>query len=149
MLLGDVVLRQTKNGKTIICKKPDFSNRQFSQGQLDHQGRVKLAAAYGVENKENPIYMQKPIGTDKNAYSIAFQDWFYPPVQGGLRYANERVRVDVTDDVMVSRVPIMILDSQGNVLEQNDAGLGNGITWEYRPVNKGRTRSRPGTCPRT
>ena len=138
--LGDVVLRQTRNGKTIICKKPDFSNRQFSQDQLDHQERVKLAAAYGVANKENPIYVQKAQGTDKNAYNIAFKDWFHPPVLGGLHYAEGSVHVDVMDDVMVSRVTITILDPEGNVLEQNDAERVNGITWEYQPVNKGRIR---------
>ena len=65
--LGDVVFRQMKDGTTIITRKPDFSNRQFSQDQLDVQDRMKLAAAYGVASKENPIYVEKAKGTDKNA----------------------------------------------------------------------------------
>lgn len=34
---GNIVFRHTKGGRTIMCKKPDFSNRQFSQDQLNHQ----------------------------------------------------------------------------------------------------------------
>ncbi len=70
--LRDVVFRHTKNGKTIICKKPDFSNRQFSQDQIDHQDRMKLAAAYGVANKKNPLYVKKlPVPTKTPITSLS------------------------------------------------------------------------------
>jgi hypothetical protein len=138
--LGDVVFRHTKNGKTIICKKPDFSNRQFSQDQLDHQDKVKLAAAYGVANKKNPIYVQKAKDTDKNAYNIAFKDWFHAPVLYGIRYQKGRIQVHVMDDVMVALVTVTILDPQGNILERGDAEHVCGVFWEYQPVRKGRIR---------
>jgi len=138
--LGDVVFRHTKKGKTIICKKPDFSNRQFSQDQLTHQDKVKLAAAYGVANKRNPIYVKKAEGTDKNAYNIAFKDWFHAPVLHGLQCHNGRLRVDVTDDVKVALVTITILDLEGNILERGDAEQWYGAYWEYQPVKKGRIR---------
>jgi hypothetical protein len=139
--LGDVVFRHTKNGKTIICKKPDFSNRQFSQDQLENQELVKLAAAYGkVAAKENPIYAKKAEGTDKNAYNIAFKDWFHAPVLHGLQCQDGRLRVDVTDDVKVALVTITILDPQGNILERGDAEQLYGPYWEYQPVKKGRIR---------
>jgi hypothetical protein len=135
--LGNIVFRHTKGGKTIMCKKPDFSNRQFSQDQLNHQDKVKLAAAYGVANKENPLYVQKAKG-DQNAYNIAFKDWFHAPVLHGLQCRDGRLRVDVTDDVKVVLVTVTVLDPQGNVLERGDAELVNGIHWEYQPVKRGR-----------
>ena len=137
--IGDVVVRHTKGGKTIICKIPDFSNRQFSQDQLSHQDRVKLAAAYGkVASKENPIYAKKAEGTDRNAYNIAFADAMKPPELHGIEYFDGRLRVDVRDNVMVTKVTLTILDPDGNPLEQGDAELVYGVHWEYQPVNKGR-----------
>jgi hypothetical protein len=139
--LGDAVFRQMKDGTTIITKKPDFSNRQFSQDQLSHQDLVKLAAAYGkVASKENPIYAQKAEGTKKNAFNVAFADWFHPPVVHGIRYAADEFRIEVRDDVMVTRVRLTILDAEGNILEQGDATLQYGPFWEYRPASMGRIR---------
>lgn len=137
--LGNIVYRQTKGGKTIMCKIPDFSNRQFSQDQLSHQDRVKLAAAYGkVASKENPIYAKKAEGTDRNAYNIAFADAMKPPVLHGIEYFDGRLRVNVWDNVMVAKVTLTILDPEGRALEQGDAELVCGVHWEYQPVNKGR-----------
>ena len=31
----DLVVRQMRDGRTIISAKPNFSNRQFSEGQFD------------------------------------------------------------------------------------------------------------------
>ncbi len=132
--------RVTKDGRTIISTKPDFSNRQFSQDQFDHQDKVKLAAAYGKANKKNPIYVQKAQGTDKNAYNLAFKDWFHPPVLHGLQCESGCLRIDVTDDMMVTLVTITILDPEGNILEQGDAELVCGVHWEYQSKNKGRIR---------
>jgi hypothetical protein len=137
---GDAVFRQMKDGTTIIARKPDFSNRQFSQDQLDHQDKVKLAAAYGVANKENPLYVKKAEGTNKNAYNVAFKDWFHAPVLHGIRYCDGRIRVNVRDDVMVAMVTVTILDPEGNVLERGDAEQLYGAYWEYQPVRKGRIR---------
>ena len=138
---GDAVFRQMKDGRIIICHKPDFSNRQFSQDQLDHQDLVKLAAAYGkVASKEHPIYAKKAEGTKKNAYNVAFADWFHPPVVHGIRYAADEFRVEVRDDVMVTHVRLTILDAEGNILEQGDAKLHYGPFWEYQPVSMGRIR---------
>lgn len=129
--------RVTKDGRTIISTKPDFSNRQFSQDQFDHQDKVKLAAAYGVANKKNPLYVRKAEGTDKNAYNLAFKDWFHPPVLHCIQCQNGRLRVVVTDDMLVARVTITILNEEENVLEQGEAEQVNGVHWEYQPVNMG------------
>jgi hypothetical protein len=71
----DHYARQTRDGKTIISLKPDFSNRQFSEGQLNQQSRMALAAAYAkAASVENPIYAERAKGTSKNAYNIALGD---------------------------------------------------------------------------
>ena len=134
----DHYVRVTKDGRTIISTKPDFSNRQFSEAQFSQQSRAQQAAAYGkVACRENPIYAEKAKGTSKNAYNIAFADWMKPPVLHGIEYCDGRIRVDVSDNVVVTRVTLTILDPEGKTLEQGDAELMYGVHWEYQPVNKG------------
>ena len=137
----DYVCRQMKDGRTIISRKPDFSNRQFSKDQLGQQGLLKQAAAYAkVASRTNPIYAQKAEGTPKNAYNIAVSDWFKPPVIQGIEQWERHIRVDAQDNVLVTQVIVTILDAEGQVLEQGQAQLVNGVWWEYELVNRGKIR---------
>jgi hypothetical protein len=137
----DYYARVTKDGRTIISKKPDFGNRQFSEAQRNVQNRTKQAAAYAtVAAKENPIYAQKAAGTSKNAYNIAFRDWRRPPVIRSVNIDNGQIRVSAYDDVMVTRVTISVLDEAGGCLEQGEAELVKGVWWDYQTANKGQIR---------
>jgi len=135
----DHYARITKDGRTIISQKPDFSNRQFSEAQLNAQNRTRQAADYAkVASKENPIYAQKAAGTSKNAYNIAFRDWRKAPVIDRIEWRDGKLRVSAYDDTMVTGVAVTILDEQGQCLEQGEAELSMGIWWEYRPAQEGR-----------
>ena len=136
----DHYARVTKDGRTIISRKPDFGNRQFSEAQLNSQNRTKQAAAYAkAAHKEYPIYAQKAAGTSKNAYNIAFRDWRRPPVIRSMNLNPDRkVRVSAQDDVMVTKVTVTILDEAGQHLEQGEAELTLGVWWDYRAENHGR-----------
>ncbi len=137
----DYYARITRDGRTIISTKPDFSNRQFSEEQLEQQNRVKLAAAYAkVASKTNPIYAQKAKGTSKNAYNIAFADWFNPPSISRIEFCEGNIRAMVHDDVMVTRVAVAILDEAGQCLQQGEAELQLGIWWVYEAATKARIR---------
>ena len=133
-------VRTTRDGRTIISVKPDFSNRQFSEGQLGHQTRMQQAAAYAKVAKDNPIYIKKAAGTAKNAYNFALGDWFKPPVIDRIQWHEGQVRVSAHDDVMVTRVTVTILDEEGQCLEHGDAELVMGVWWDYHPAKKGRIR---------
>ena len=136
----DYYVRTTKDGRTIISRKPNFGNRQFSEAQLNVQSRTKQAADYAkVAAKENPIYTQKAAGTSKNAYNIAFRDWCRPPVIRSMSLFHDgTVRVSAHDDMMVTRVTVTVLDEAGQCLEQGDAELTLGVWWDYRAANHGR-----------
>lgn len=134
----DHYARITRDGRTIISVKPDFSNRQFSEGQLSHQTRMQQAAAYAKAAKGNPIYIKKAEGTAKNAYNVALGDWFKPPVIDRIQWQEGKVRVSAHDDVMVTRVTVTILGAEGQCLENGDAALVMGVRWEYQPSNHGR-----------
>jgi hypothetical protein len=135
----DLYARTMKDGRTIISKKPDFGNRQFSEAQFNVQSRTAQAAAYAkVASKENPIYAQKAKGTKMNAYNVAVKDWHRPPVIYRILWGNGQVRVGAYDDVMVTRVTVAILDETGQTLEQGEAKL-NGW-WDYQAANRGTVR---------
>jgi len=137
----DHYARITRDGRTIISAKPDFSNRQFSKGQLEQQSRVKQAAAYAkVASKTNPIYAQKALGKSKNAYNIALGDWFNSPVVSYIDWDQGHIRVQASDDVMITKVTITILNEAGQCLEQGNAELKRGVWWEYQTAHSGLIR---------
>jgi hypothetical protein len=132
--LGNFVFRQMRDGSTWISVTPDFSRRKFSKGQKDHQSRFKEAAAYARHaSKIHPIYAELTKGTTKNAYNIALSDWFNPPVVHRIERKAGRIRVEASDNVMVTKVLVNILDEEGKVLEKGEALHKNPKTkwWEY------------------
>jgi hypothetical protein len=134
--IGSIVFRQMSDGSTRVSVKPDFSERKFSQAQIDHQNKVRVAAAYAhAAAKNEPLYTELTRGTTRNAYNLAFADCLKPPVIHALERTGGRVRVTASDNVMVTRVRISILDHDGRTLEQGDAAqpdpLHDPDRWEY------------------
>lgn len=135
----DHYVRTTRDGRTIISLKPDFSNRQFSEAQLGTQNRIKQAAAYAkAVYKENPIYAMKAAGTAQNAYNVALADWMTPPVIHRIERLEKCIRVQASDNVCVTRVSVTVMDEREDILEQGDAMQVNEYLWEYAPISKGR-----------
>jgi len=137
--------RHRKDGKTIICEKPDFSNRQFSEAQINVQSGMKAASAYAtVASKENPIYAElaqkKAKKKVRNAYNVAVGDWFNAPVIDRIECDKGHIRVLASDNVMVTKVTITILGEAGQRLEQAEAKLNLGVWWEYQAANSGLVR---------
>ncbi len=136
---NQVVFRILRDGRTIVCNKPDFSNRKLSKDQKEHHKRFKAAAAYArVAARTNPIYAQLAEGTMKNAYNVALGDWFHPPVIQHVERRGRTIQVQASDDVMVAGVQVMILDEQGKVMEKGDALRGKDDWWEYAPTAEGK-----------
>jgi len=137
----DFVVRTMRDGSTIISVKPDFSHRKFSQGQLTHQSRFQEAVAYArVAAKTNPIYAELAKGTMKTAYNIALSDWFNPPVIHDVQRQGKLIRLETTDNVLVVKVVITILDEQGKVLEQGEAVLQDSHLWKHTVSAAGKIR---------
>ena len=126
-------------GQTIVCAKPDFSGRILSKAQKEHHRRVKEAAAYaGPASRQNPIYAELAAGTMKNTYNVAFGDWFSPPVIHSLERRGGAIHITASDDVMVTKVEVTILDETGKALEKGEAIQGTGDGWQYFPAVQGR-----------
>ena len=136
---GSVVFRHMKDGRTIVADIPDFSSRVPSPEQKEHHERVKEAAAYAKPaSKKEPLYAELAAGTAKNAYNVAFGDWFNPPVIERVDIVDGVIRIVAHDDVRVVGVRVMVLDGEGKVLEQGEAVLLDGDQWEYTPTATGK-----------
>ena len=135
---GQFVLRRLRDGRTVVCNVPDFSNRKLSKNQKEHHERFKAAAAYAQSASRGlPIYAQLAAGTMKNAYNVALGDWFHPPVIHRVERHGRVIRIRARDDVMVKSVQVMILNERGKAVEKGEAIKGRGDWWEYVPAAKG------------
>ena len=136
---GQFVLRRLRDGRTIVCNVPDFSNRKLSKEQKNHHKRFQAASAYAKKaSRSNPIYAQLAKGTMKNAYNVALGDWFHPPVIHAVEQRGSTVRVRATDDVSVASVQVMVLDTKGKIVEKGEAIKKKGDWWEYVPAAQGK-----------
>lgn len=134
----DLMLRRLADGRTILCVKPDFSNREFSEKQLGHQQRFRQAAAYAKQAaKTHPIYAELAAGTLKTAYNIALSDWFNPPeilaVHTDMRpgQPGASIQIQARDDVLVTEVTVIISDDTGCVLDHGQASPHMEGEWLY------------------
>jgi hypothetical protein len=141
MLGHKLVFRQMRDGRTIVCARPDFSHRVWSEEQLSHHSRFQQASAYArVASRTNPVYAELARGTSKNAYNIALSDWFHPPVIHSIERQDGRIHINATDNVLVERVLVTILDEEGKMLKQGQAVQVDGPWWEYVIATEGRVR---------
>lgn len=142
--LGDIIVRQMRDGSIRLSAKPDYSNRTWSQKQKGHHERFKQATAYARQAaRREPAYAALAQGTLKNAYNIALADWFHPPVIQCIERRGELILVEADDDVMVAKVRIKILDEGGKVLEEGYAIQRDPELcpewWEYATNTEGHT----------
>jgi hypothetical protein len=139
--IGGVVFRQMKDGSTWVSVSPNFSSRKFSTGQKAHQSRFKEAASYArAAAKVQPLYAELAKGTTKNAYNIALSDWFNPPVIHRVERKEGRILIDASDNVLVTRVRVTVLDEEGKTLEKGEAMQPGSKTgwWEFTPHSEGK-----------
>lgn len=135
--IGGLVFRQMPDGSTYVSGKPNFSHRKFSKGQKDHQSRFQQAVAYAREAaKTQSIYAELAKGTIKSAYNFALSDWFNPPVIHHVERKYGRIRVEASDNVMVAKVQVTILDGARKVLEKGDAVQVDERWWEFASDTK-------------
>jgi hypothetical protein len=85
-MVGDqMVLRKGKDGRTIMCAKPNYvENRTYSQAQLAQQKAFRDAITYAKVAKEQEVYKLKANGGPKSPFNVAVADWFKEPQVLGI-----------------------------------------------------------------
>jgi hypothetical protein len=139
--LGGLVFRPMPDGSVVVSTPPHYGrHRKYSQGQKDHQRRFKEAASYArYAAKTQPIYAELAAGTMKTPYNIALSDWFNQPIVKQIVRREGEIFVEASDNVMVTRVQVTLLDEEGKVLEKGEATRGEGDWWEYASTLEGTT----------
>lgn len=129
--IGELVFRQMPSGETYVSSSPDFSDRIFSEKQLEHQLRIKQAALYAKEaSRQFPIYAQLAEGTNLSLYNVALSDWFNAPVIHAIERKDGVIQVRASDNVMVTKVEVTIHDEAGQVLAKGLAVAIRDDIWE-------------------
>ena len=124
--VGGFVYRQMPDGSIYVSGKPIRKRQKVTAGEEERLARFKLAAAYARQAAHTkPIYAELAAADRmKSAYNFALADWFHPPVIHRIERRDGRIRVQASDNVLVARVQVTILDEQGNLLEQGPGGDG-------------------------
>lgn len=137
---GGLIYRQMPDGTTVVSKGSDHRGIKSTRRRGDHQQRLQGAARYARwAAKAQPIYAELAKETTKTAYNLARSDWFQPPVIHEVWLRENKIRVQASDNVMVTKVVIAVRDEQGKLLEAGEAVRQGGDWWEYVPQLPGKT----------
>jgi hypothetical protein len=138
--VGGLIYRQMPDGTTVISKSSDYSRIKSTRGQGDSQQHLQGAARYARwAAKAQPIYAELAKGTTRTAYNLARSDWFHPPVIHEVQLRENKLRVQASDNVMVTKVVITVRDEQGKLLDAGEAVRQEGDWWEYVLQLSGKT----------
>src|SRR5512133_1928128 len=74
------------------------------------RGFNKASADGHVAANLHPIYAELAKAMNQTAYNIALSDWMYPPVIHRILVRDNKILIQASDNVMVAKVEVMILD---------------------------------------
>lgn len=137
--LGDqLVIKQSRSGRTIVSSKPVFSpNRAFSAAQKSRQDAFREATFYAQSARGNDVYVQKAKSLGVSTYNLAVADWFHAPeiqevdLGAWSGQAGQTIRIKAVDDVQVTKVTVVITDENDTFIEQGAANQVDSLWWEY------------------
>lgn len=139
--IGNMIFRQLPDGSTVVTEAPpEKSRRQKKRAKLKrsaaqraHNSRFQQAIAYAKEAaKVQPVYAElAALAPMKTAYNFAVSDFYHPPVIHRIERREGFIRVEASDNIMVTRVQVTVLDEQGAVLEKGEATRAEDNWWEF------------------
>jgi hypothetical protein len=138
--IGDLVFRQMPDGTIIISGTPRHNKRKTTKKQKAHRERFREAAKHAKwAARKYPIYAELAKGTWRFPYNFALSDWFNPPVIHRIKRQKGHILVEATDNIMVAKVRVTILDGEGKVIEKGEGTKRKGNWWEFVPKMDGRS----------
>jgi hypothetical protein len=147
--IGNMIFRQLPDGTTVVTGAPaKLTGRQKKRAKLKrspaqqaHNRRFEEAAFYARRAaKIQPIYTELAAATPmKTAYNFALSDWWHAPEIHGIEKKDGCIRVEVTDNIWVTRVQVSVLDEDGKVREVGEGIRSDGNWWEFASQVEGKT----------
>ncbi len=139
--MGNLIFRLLPNGTAVVSQAPFGKKLKFSEGQKAHQERFSEAAFYARQAaKDHPIYAELAAEAPmKTAYNFALSDWFNPPMIHRIERGEGSILVEASDNVMVTKVQVKILNEEGKILEKGEGIRREGDWWEFASHAEGKT----------
>jgi hypothetical protein len=147
--IGNLIFRQLPDGTTVVSGAPPKktgrdkkrAKLKRSAKQQAHNSRFQEAIAYARWADDiYPIYAElAAVEPMKTAYNFALSDWWHAPEIHGIQPKNGCILVEATDNILVTRVRVTVLDKEGGVLETGEALRGEGDVWEFASRTEGKT----------
>ena len=108
--------------------------------QKAQNNRFTEASAYATVAQFEPVYVKLTAAAPtKTAYNFAVSDWCHAPEIHGIERKKGCIRVKATDNVLVARVRVTVLDEDGQILEVGEAVRKKGAWWEFASRAEGKT----------
>lgn len=146
---GNLIFRQLPDGTTVMGQgQPKKNSRQKKRAKLKRSAAQNAHTDHfreGVYYAKGaarilPVYQERADTTPTwTAYNHAMYDWFHPPQIGCVAQEDGCILVEASDDVLVTRVKVTILDDEGRVLGTGEAVHKEGDWWEYASRSVGKT----------
>ncbi len=145
--IGDLIFRRLPDGTTVVTQAPPKKNtrqkkrakEKRSPRQKAHNERFSNSSDYAWwASREKPIYAELAAADPmRNAYNFAISDWWKPPEIQRVERRKGNIRVQATDNILVARVRVTVLDEDGKVLEKGECTKGKGNWWTFTPTVQG------------
>ena len=143
--IGGLVFRKRPDGTIIVSGAPRSNKRKTSQKQKDHRKGFGQKARYARSlAHQYPIYAEMARtevarGKWKSAYNFALSDCYHPPEIHCVERREGCIRVEATDNILVARVSVTVLNEENKVIETGDAVRQEGDWWEFISYTEGKT----------
>jgi len=136
-----IVFRVVK-GVTLATRRSNHE-RVFTEKQLAHRERFRLAASYAKAKMQDPVAKAeyRTMAGDEafaNAFSTAVKDYMVPPKIVSINVSDftgatgSIIPIKVSDNAKTIRIKVSILLNDGTVVESGDATLTRGDdAWKY------------------
>lgn len=141
-LVGNLLVFRQRHGKTVVANRPRKSTKPPKPNQIKNERNFTRAAKYAYSVMSNETLKQQYARAAKlgqSAFNVAFADYFkspefYDDVQLGhyTGLVGQKIEVSVIDDFRVNRVEVLIVSSDGELIEQGQAEqTANELDWVY------------------
>lgn len=128
--IGDLIFRRYGD-QTIVARKPDTSDWEWSEAQTAHRERFRQATLYGkivmADPEARAIYEQVARAKGKPVFSLTVADFFNAPsvdeviLAGYTGAIGDLIVILAHDDFQVVQVSVNLSDADGNAIESGEA----------------------------
>ncbi len=146
--IGNMIFRQLPDGTTVVTQAPPKKNRRQkkraklkrSPRQKAHNSDFRDAVTYAKAHQRHPVYVELAEAAPmKTAYNFALSDWLHAPEIHRIEQRDGCILVEATDNILVAKVRVTIMDEEGKVLEKGEAVRTEGDWWEFASHTQGKT----------